>query len=131
MGRLKKCGVILFTLISIGLYVKNFCISLTAENSSTRSSEPKRIISLGPYITEELYLLGVEDRLIGNTIFCNRPEDAENKPKVSSAVLPNVEKIVSLKPDLILATSLIDKKAVKKLKNLRARHRHDSRNNDV
>ena len=80
--------------------------------------KPERIISLGPSITEELYLLGVQDKLIGCTMYCKRPEEAEAKEKVATVIEVNLEKVVSLKPDLVLATSLTDIKSVQKLKDL-------------
>lgn len=79
---------------------------------------PERIISLGPVITEELFLLGVGDRVIGNTIYCINPPEAKTKEKIGTVIEINIEKILSLKPDLVLATNLTDQKAVKKLKTL-------------
>ncbi len=79
---------------------------------------PQRIISLGPSITEQLYLLGLQDRLIGCTIYCKKPKEAESKEKIGTVVEINLEKIVSLKPDLVLATSLTDPKTIEKLKRL-------------
>jgi len=78
---------------------------------------PKRIISLGPSLTKELYLLGVEDRLIGCTIYA--PECAKDKEKVGTVIDINLEKIIKLKPDLVLATSLTNPKQVEKLKKLK------------
>jgi iron complex transport system substrate-binding protein len=79
---------------------------------------PQRIISLGPSLTEDLYLLGVEDRLVANTTYCKRPPEAEKKEKIGSVIEVNIEKIVSLEPDLILTTSLTNSKKIEKLKNL-------------
>lgn len=78
----------------------------------------KRIISLGPSITEQLYLLAAEDKLVGCTIYCKRPKEAESKEKVGTAIEVNLEKIVTLKPDLVLATSLTSPKVIEKLKAL-------------
>ena len=78
----------------------------------TGKAMPQRIISLGPAITEELYLLGVGNRIVGCTIYCNRPADAKNREKVGTVMEVNVEKIVALRPDVILATALTDRKAV-------------------
>lgn len=113
---LKKLNLLLIILFTMILPITSM-LSKEAQNIK-KQTYPQKIISLGPFITEELYLLGVEDRLIGCTVYCERPKEAMNKEKVSSAVIPNLEKIVSLKPDLILATSLIEKKSIKKLKNL-------------
>lgn len=79
---------------------------------------PQRIISLGPSITEELYLLGVENKIGGVTTYCQRPLQAKEKEKVGTVVEVNIEKIVNLKPDLVIATSLTNQKDVEKLKNL-------------
>ncbi|MFA5393994.1 MAG: ABC transporter substrate-binding protein [Candidatus Ratteibacteria bacterium] len=79
---------------------------------------PQRIISLGPALTEEIYLLGVQDRLVGCTVYCQRPEAAKHKQKVGTVVEVSVEKIVALKPDLILATSLTDPRARERFQQL-------------
>jgi len=79
---------------------------------------PERIISLGTHLTEELYLLKVDDRLIANTIYCQNPPSAKNKEKIGTVTKVDLEKILKLKPDLILATSLSDKQQIEKLKNL-------------
>lgn len=79
---------------------------------------PKRIISLGPDITEELYLLGTEDKIAAVTTYCRRPLRAKEKVKVGTMMELNIEKAISLKPDLVLATGLTDLKAQEKLKTL-------------
>lgn len=89
-----------------------------AATTYAEDNYPQRIISLGPAITEKLYLLGVEDRLVGCTVYCRKPLDAESKEKVGTAIEVNLEKIVALKPDLVLAISLTNPKAKEKLKNL-------------
>jgi len=77
-----------------------------------------RIISLAPSITEELYLLGVEDKIVGVTIFCIYPGEAKRKEKVGTYLEPNLEKIVTLKPDTVFATESQKKETIKKLKEL-------------
>ncbi|MDX1386323.1 MAG: helical backbone metal receptor [bacterium] len=64
----------------------------------------ERIISLKPNITEILYALGAEDQLVGVTTFCTRPPAAGKLPKVADYIRANPEKILKLKPDLILAS---------------------------
>jgi iron complex transport system substrate-binding protein len=77
---------------------------------------PLRIISLAPNITETLYLLGAQDRLIGNTTRCSWPEEAKSKPKIGDLINPNYEVILAAKPDLIIAsTAGNDQSAVMKL----------------
>ncbi len=79
---------------------------------------PRRIISLGPTITEKLYLLGAQDRLVGVTTYCERPPEALAKEKVGNVTQVNIEKIVELKPDLVIATSLTERRAVLGFKRL-------------
>jgi len=63
---------------------------------------PKRIISLAPSITETLYALGLGDRIVGDTEYCDYPPEARLKPHVGALLNPSLEKIVALKPDLVL-----------------------------
>jgi len=79
---------------------------------------PQRIISLGPSLTRELYLLGVEDRLVGNTLYCRQPPEAQKKEKVATVTKVNLEKVMILRPDLVLTSSLTNSEQVEKLKNL-------------
>jgi iron complex transport system substrate-binding protein len=61
-----------------------------------------RIISLAPNITETLFALGLGDRVIGVTRFCDYPPEAREKPSVGGFLDPNYEMISSLHPDLVL-----------------------------
>ena len=79
---------------------------------------PQRIVSLVPNITEELYLLGVQDRIVGVTTYCQRPPEAQNKERVGDVVEVNVEKILSLQPDLVIASPLADQRQIQKLRDL-------------
>jgi iron complex transport system substrate-binding protein len=63
---------------------------------------PNRLVSLAPSITETLYAIGLADRVVGVTEFCDYPPEARNKPKVGYSN-PNLETIVALQPDLVLA----------------------------
>jgi iron complex transport system substrate-binding protein len=63
---------------------------------------PQRIVSLAPSLTETLYALGVQDRLVGDTDYCDYPPDAKKKPKVGGVINPSLEKIATLHPDLVL-----------------------------
>lgn len=79
---------------------------------------PSRIVSLGPAITEEIYLLGAGDRIVGVTTYCVRPEEAKKKEKVGTVMEIDVEKIISLEPDLVIGTPLADKRQLDKLKGM-------------
>jgi len=62
----------------------------------------KRIVSLAPSITEILFALGLNEEIAAVTDFCDYPEAVLNKPRIGGFVNPSIEKIVSLKPDLII-----------------------------
>jgi len=63
---------------------------------------PQRIVSFGPSITELLFALDLEERVVGVSDYCDYPEEAKLKPKVGSAFDPSLERIVELAPDLVL-----------------------------
>lgn len=65
---------------------------------------PERIITLAPNLTEMIYSLNLQDHLVGNTLYCNYPEEAVNIEKVGDLLTFNFERIVTLKPDLIFIT---------------------------
>jgi iron complex transport system substrate-binding protein len=65
---------------------------------------PGRIISLVPSVTEILFSIGAQDRLVGVTDFCDYPAEARRKPRVGGMLAPSLEGMVSLKPDLVVAT---------------------------
>ena len=65
----------------------------------------KRIISLAPSVTETIYALGLQDRLIADTDACNFPPAAQKLPKVGGPFTPNLEVIVSMKPDLVVVAA--------------------------
>jgi iron complex transport system substrate-binding protein len=65
---------------------------------------PQRIVSLAPSITETLFSLGLGDRVVGVTRYCNYPPEAKKKQVIGGVVDPNYELIVSLNPDLIIMT---------------------------
>ena len=69
----------------------------------TIPDNPIRVVSLAPSITEIVFALGQEHRLVGATRFSDFPEAAKKIPKVGSYVHLDLEKIVSLKPDLCIA----------------------------
>jgi iron complex transport system substrate-binding protein len=80
---------------------------------------PRRIISLAPNVTENIYLLGAEARLIGVTTQCNWPEAAKGKPRIGDLLNPNYELILDAAPDLVISsTAGNDRAAVTKLADL-------------
>jgi len=97
-------------------------LMLIAISSSVYSAnhEKKRlkIVSLGPAVTENLFLLGAGDNVAANTVYCTRPAAAKKKEKIGNVTVVDMEKIVSLKPDLVIATSLTNPEQIVKMRNL-------------
>jgi len=69
------------------------------------SPEPKRIVSMAPNITEILYALGLEEKIVGVTDYCNYPLPVTKKEHIGGFINPSIEKIIALKPDVIICTS--------------------------
>jgi iron complex transport system substrate-binding protein len=76
---------------------------------------PERIISLSPSNTEILFALGLADKVVGVTDYCNYPPEAQEKPSTGGFSTPNIEEVVALSPDLILATSIHEKRIIPQL----------------
>jgi len=74
-----------------------------------------RIVSLAPSLTETVYALGLQDRLVGDTDYCDYPADAAKKHKVGGAINPNMEEVAALKPDVVLVV-----KSLNRLETVRA-----------
>ena len=100
------------------LFIPVLSATLVTAGAQAKDAGQIKLVSLGPTITEKLYLLGVEDRLVGVTTYCTRPPAACSKEKVGSVTQVSIEKILDLRPDLVLATSLMEARAVRSLKRL-------------
>jgi iron complex transport system substrate-binding protein len=66
---------------------------------------PQRIISLAPNVTEIFFALDLEDRVAGVTAYCDFPEAAKTKEKIGDTLNPNLERIIALKPDLVVVST--------------------------
>ena len=73
--------------------------------SVTIPAKIDRFISLAPNLTEIAFAIGAGDRLVGNTTFCNYPEQAKNITKVGDTLQPSVERVLALKPQLVLVST--------------------------
>ena len=69
----------------------------------------QRVVSLAPNLTETIYALGLDGKLAGDTTYCDIPPAAKEKPHVGSPQEPSLEAIVALHPDLVLATTSINR----------------------
>jgi iron complex transport system substrate-binding protein len=108
------CAVLLATLgagctqLSSNQTTQSGGITVTddAGRTVTIAQTPNRIVSLAPSITEDLFALGLGDKVVGDTTYDNYPPAAVNITKIGGFSTPNIEKIVSLKPDIVFASSL-------------------------
>ncbi|KKL00793.1 ABC transporter substrate-binding protein [Rheinheimera mesophila] len=76
------------------------CALFTA---AVQAKPAQRIVALSPHLVEQLYSLGVGDRIVGTTDHADYPEAAKNIPRVGNYAHLQIEKILALKPDLVLA----------------------------
>jgi len=109
LGLLRRtsAGLITVLVIIFGWVSAPLCITFkdALEREVTLKGEPHRIVTLAPSITEILYFLGLGNRVVGVTQFSYYPLEAKLKPKVGSYIDLNVEKIISLAPDLVIGTA--------------------------
>ena len=63
---------------------------------------PPTAATVVPNISQEVYAIGAQDFLLGNSNYCTYPEDAKLKPKLGGLLNPDYEKIASFKPDIFL-----------------------------
>ena len=78
-------------------------LSLLGE-SGAAASPPRRIVSLAPNITEIVFGLGLGDRLVGVTTYCDFPRAVLKKPKIGGFSNPSLEAILALRPDAVILT---------------------------
>lgn len=108
-----------------GLFVKNkvrilfLIVCLFAVSSIAVAQTPKRIVSLKPNITELIFALGAGENVVGVTSWCDWPLEVKKLPKVADYIHADIEKIIALKPDLIVGSKEnSDTQAVRQLQQL-------------
>ena len=138
IGRL-AAALVLFATLAVGVIALSACGS---GSDTTASSSPSaaaagpitvtddsgaevtldqaatRIVSLAPANTEIAYAIGAGDKMVAGTSYDDYPEEAKALPKIGDFANPNIEKIASYSPDLVLAAGGIQDKLRSKLKEL-------------
>jgi len=89
--------IFIYSLLLLIFYLSPLTISF--------AETPERIVSLAPSITEILFAAGLGDRVVGVTTFCDRPEEAKNRPKIGGMANPSLEAVVRLRPDIVIMTT--------------------------
>lgn len=74
----------------------------SAQAQSDDSGKPVRIIGPAPNVTEILFALGVGDKIVGVSDFCDYPSQTKGIAKIGGTLNPNIEQIISLQPDLLI-----------------------------
>lgn len=79
----------------------------TAGNSITLDAEPKRVITIGPNLTETVYALGKGSLLVGRTEYDDYPSEVTNVDSIGDLMTPNVEKVIDLEPDVCFVSGTV------------------------
>ncbi len=93
-----------------------FCLLLLPASFSS-AAPPARIVSLSPGTTEMLFALGLGPRVVGDTVYCDYPPAARTVAKIGD-VNTNYEKVLALRPDLVVADSTANARAAARLSAL-------------
>jgi len=88
---------------AISIVVRRFAVLLLAGIAVAHAGTPQRIVSLSPHATELLFSVGAGDRVVAVSESCDFPEAARRLPKVSGYRGTNIEAVIALKPDLVVA----------------------------
>ena len=97
MAAHKKSLIVVFALLTVVAF-----LTIVVTGSSRAQTHPQRIISIIPSTTEMLFAMGAGGRVIGVGNFDRYPPEALTRPKVGGLIDPDVERILSLKPDLVV-----------------------------
>ncbi len=95
---------------ALGLWLRRcavvfcMCVTLGAVAAEAASPARPRVVSLAPSMTELAFALGVGEQVVGVTAQCDFPPEVRTLPKVGTFLAPNVEAVLALQPQLVLAT---------------------------
>ena len=87
---------------SVGFIIASLLCCCALMTIKVQAEPAQRIVALSPHLVEQLYSLGVGDRIVGTTEHADYPEQAKQIPRVGNYAQLQVEKILALKPDLVL-----------------------------
>ncbi len=106
-----------FLASAVGLAAFFFATGVARSPAAASDGATTRIVSLVPSVTETLFALGAQDQIVGVSDYCRYPEAARNKPAAGALLNPTLEKILLLRPTLVLLYSTQSETA-EKLKSL-------------
>lgn len=99
--------------LTISLVLSVICIVVNAQ-------QYKRVVSLAPSITKNIYYLNAQANLVGCTSYCTIAKN-DNKTVVASPVTVNIEKVVGVKPDLVIASTITNPEYIEMLRKFNIR----------
>lgn len=76
-----------------------------AGRTVTLPAQVDRVVTLAPNLTEIVFAIGAGDRLVGDTTYCDYPPQAKNIAKVGDTLSPSLEKIIALKPQVVIVST--------------------------
>ncbi len=94
--------LLMLMVLTLSALILSGCASSPA-TSEVQSDSAKRIVSLSPADMEILYAIGAGDSVVGKSDYCDYPSDVAKVDSVGECLMPSTEKIVALKPDLLIA----------------------------
>lgn len=97
---------------------ERFPIIISDGDNRYKFSQPaERVVSLAPSVTEILFAIGAGDVIIGRTIYCDYPKAAASVHSVGSLYEPDLEGILDLEPDVVIAATHMNEDVLKTLKS--------------
>lgn len=103
----KASAIIIIILIA-------FCLSASGSKEKN-VQDGFRIVSLSPNVTKVVCALGATENLVGRSDYCTEPEEVKSICSIGTLYDPNIELIISLHPDVVLASSITDPYVIEKL----------------
>ena len=101
------------------MILRILCLQLTLVWGSLGHAAYERVVSTSPAITEIIYALGVQDRLVGVSRFCTFPKGTEKVEKTGTSFDLNIEKLVKLKADYVFLGKTKNQKSIDNLNKLK------------
>ncbi len=90
----------------------------TAGREVTLDGPAETVVSLGPNMTEIMFALGAGERLVARTDYCDYPEAALELPSIGTLMEPNLEAIVELDPDIVIASTHVQEEFIQALEEV-------------
>jgi len=100
--KLKRGALAAATILCVGLFVALTTLYRPAPAGRPGAADARRIVSLVPALTEMLFAMGAGAQVVGVSSYDDFPDEVRSRPRVGALLDPDVERILSLEPDLVL-----------------------------